>query len=98
MDKKEYKYTNKKMKSKIDYIERIKTRNFEIQIMIDEINSNQQGKNEIQRNFNFKIPDYILDEMIKEKRDKENIIVLINLAVLNGTITTENGKKIKKIL
>jgi len=98
MDKKEYKYTNKKMKSKIDYIERIKTRNFEIQIMIDEINSNQQGKNEIQRNFNFKIPDYILDEMIKEKRDKENIIVLINLAVLNGTITTENGKKIKEIL
>lgn len=52
----------------------------------------------IQSKFNFILPDYIIDEIIKneEKKDYLNLNYLINLAVINGRISKDNGKLIKK--
>lgn len=54
---------------------------------------------EIQSNFDFIIPNYILDEIIEQQycHNKDNLYALINCAVINGNITLENAKKIKEI-
>lgn len=52
----------------------------------------------IQSCFDFTIPDYIIDEIIENEEKKEyiNLHYLINLAVINGRISKDNGKIIKQ--
>ncbi len=53
--------------------------------------------NEIQANLGFTVPNYIIDEIIEQQSssDKNNLYALINCAVINGSISMENAKKIK---
>lgn len=55
-----------------------------------------QGR-EIQKNFNFFIPDYVLDEIVltQNKHQKLNLLVLINLAMMNKRLTEEQASELK---
>ena len=59
-------------------------------------NMKAQGR-EIQKNFNFFIPDYILDEIVltQNKPQKLNLLVLINLAKINNRLTEEQASELK---
>lgn len=52
----------------------------------------------IQSKFDFVLPNYIIDEILKneEKKDYNNLHYLINCAVINGRISKNAGKIIKK--
>ena len=54
---------------------------------------------EIQSRFDFAIPNYILDEIIEHENNsyKDNLYCLINCAVMNNSITSENAKKIREV-
>lgn len=62
-----------------------------------EIKSWDLKSNEIQANFDFTIPNYIIDEIIDQQSssNKDNLFALINCAVINGSISMENAQKIK---
>lgn len=53
----------------------------------------------IQSKFDFILPNYIIDEILKneEKKDYINLHYLVNCAVINGRISENNGKIIKHI-
>ena len=53
----------------------------------------------IKSNFDFTIPNYILDEIIEQQycHNRDNLYALINCAVINGNITLENAKRIKEM-
>ena len=55
-------------------------------------------RKKIQDRYKFTIPIYILDEIIESynKHREDNINVLINLAKMNGRITTEQASELKK--
>ena len=57
-----------------------------------------QGR-EIQKNFDFTIPDYILEEIVltRNKLEKLSLQIMINMAVINERITKAEGNKLKKI-
>lgn len=67
----------------------------EIQSTIN--NWNKKFK-KIQSNFSFKLPNYIVDEIIdnEDSNDFSNLHYLINCAVINGRITENHGKMIKQ--
>lgn len=50
----------------------------------------------IQAKFDFEVPAYILHEMITNSFNKENIICLVNLAMMNGRILETNANVLKK--
>lgn len=54
-------------------------------------------RKKIQDNFDFKVPVYILDEIIEadEKYNVENINFLINLAKINNRISEEDAMILK---
>lgn len=56
-----------------------------------------QGR-EIQKNFDFTIPDYILEEIVltRNKLEKLNLQIMINIAVINNRITKGQAIKLKK--
>lgn len=55
----------------------------------------------IQSNFDFVLPNYIIDEIIdsqnKQYKNYINLYNLINLAVITGSLSEDNGKIIKQI-
>lgn len=57
-----------------------------------------QGR-EIQKNFEFTIPDYVLEEIVltRNKLEKLSLQIMINMAVINNRITKANGNKLKEI-
>ena len=52
----------------------------------------------IQAQFDFKIPDYIIDEIIcfEKERDYLNLCTVINCAIVSGSISSDNGKTLKE--
>ncbi|MBR2587869.1 MAG: hypothetical protein IKD77_01535 [Bacilli bacterium] len=54
---------------------------------------------EIQKKFEFVIPDYVLDEIVlaRNKLNKANLQLMINMAVLNNRLTNEQAKELKNI-
>lgn len=58
-----------------------------------------QGR-EIQKKFEFVIPDYVLDEIVlaRNKLNKLNLQLMINMAVLNNRLTNEQAKELKKYI
>ncbi len=63
-------------------------------------NWNKKAK-QIQLQFDFTIPNYILDEIIEQEDNKcngkDNLYYLINCAVLNNSLSKENAKKLREI-
>ena len=57
-----------------------------------------QGR-EIQKNFDFTIPDYILEEIVltRNKLEKLSLQIMINMAVLNKRITKGQARKLKEV-
>lgn len=55
---------------------------------------------EIQKKFEFVIPDYVLDEIVlaRNKLNKANLQLMINMAVLNNRLTNEQAKELKKYI
>lgn len=55
-----------------------------------------QGR-EIQKKFEFTIPDYILEEIVltRNKLEKLSLQIMINMAVLNKRITKGQARKLK---
>ena len=54
---------------------------------------------EIQNQYGFKIPDYVLYEIVKSEKDKNNIrniIQLINLAMINKRILLKDARILTK--
>lgn len=54
---------------------------------------------EIQNKYGFKIPDYVLYEIVKSEKDKNNIrniIQLINLAMINKRILLKDARILTK--
>lgn len=52
-------------------------------------------KKELEFEYGFEIPDYIIDEIINND-DYNNLCVLLNLAVVNNSISEKNAKIIKE--
>lgn len=56
-----------------------------------------QGR-EIQKNFEFIIPNYVLEEIVdtQNKQQKTNLSAIINLAKINKRLTEEQANKLKE--
>ena len=50
---------------------------------------------ELQKNYSFDIPKYILSEMIKENYDKNELCLLINMAKINNRFTEKEADILK---
>lgn len=90
----------KKVKSKhrnLDYsqISKIQIETKNLQNKLDAFN---KEKEIIQNQFNFIIPDYLIDEIIESNTTKIylNLNYLINCAIINGTLSKENGLILKQ--
>lgn len=53
---------------------------------------------DIQKKFDFTIPDYVLEEIVltRNKKEKVNLCLMINIAVLNNKLTKGQARKLKK--
>lgn len=64
-----------------------------------ELSTWNKKANKIQSNFNFHIPDYIIDEIIESEDSKSfvNLHYLINCALVNERIAEDNAKILKQV-
>ena len=62
---------------------------------IEKIKENSRKCNELQNEYDFEIPKYILSQLIKPSYNKTNVAALINLAVMNDRFTSEEGMMLK---
>ena len=60
----------------------------------NEIHRFHRLKEKIQIEYGFSIPDYIIDEIINNK-DYDNLVSLLNLAVINKRLSKQQAKIIK---
>ena len=51
---------------------------------------------DIQNRYKFKVPKYILTEIVENNFDKLNLCALINLAVMNNRLSVNEGNLLKK--
>ena len=72
---------------------------YELNTLQHKISEWNEKSLKIQSQFDFVLPNYIIDEIIENevKKDYLNLHYLINCAVINGRITEKNGKLLKKI-
>lgn len=83
-----------------EQIKEIEVKQAELKKLQDKIsNWNQRAKN-IQSKFDFTLPNYIIDEILENERNKDylNLYYLINCALINGKISNEEAKKIKQFV
>ena len=80
-------------------IKEFEHKQFELNILQDEISEWNDKSIKIQSNFDFVLPNYIIYEILENENTKNyfNLHYLINCAVINGRITEDNGKLLKKI-
>lgn len=62
---------------------------------IEKIKENSKKCDELQNEYDFEIPKYILSQLIKPSYNKTNVAALINLAVMNDRFTSEDGRLLK---
>lgn len=62
---------------------------------IEEIKENSRKCDELQNEYDFEIPKYILSQLIKPTYNKTNVAALINLAVMNDRFSSEEGRLLK---
>ena len=77
----------------------IERKQFELNLLQNKISEWNDKSIKIQSNFDFVLPNYIIDEILENEDTKNyfNLHYLINCAVINGRITEDNGKLLKKI-
>ena len=59
----------------------------------------QEKANLIQSQFNFNLPNYIIDEIINNESSKNyrNLHILINVAILNNKLSKKDGNILRSI-
>ena len=62
---------------------------------IEKIEERNKKCDELQKEYDFEIPKYILTELIKPSYNKLNVASLINLAVVNDRFTSDEGLLLK---
>ena len=69
----------------------------ELQKLLTKLMFVKMQGNEIQKKFNFIIPDYVLEEIVlsRNKLDRLNLNLMINLAVINNRLTKGQAKMLK---
>lgn len=74
-------------------------RNLNVKSLETIIKNREELSNKIQSQFDFKVPNYILDEIIdrQETKSYNNLYALLGLAIFNNRITKEQANKIKSI-
>lgn len=60
-----------------------------------EIDIFNENKKNIQSQFSFEIPDYLIDDIVDKNFD--SLYCLINCAIVNGHLSKENAKKLKSV-
>ena len=70
-------------------------KNIEIEEMYKQYLIRRNKCKELQKKYNFKIPMYILSEMIKENYDKNELCLLINMARINNRFTEDEADILK---
>ena len=80
-------------------IKDLEIKRVELNILKDEILEWNKKSMQIQSNFDFPLPQYLINEIIEKEKSKDyfNLYYLINCAVINGRISENNGKKIKQL-
>ena len=80
-------------------IKDLEIKRIELNILKDEILEWNKKSMQIQSNFDFPLPQYLINEIIEKEKSKDyfNLYYLINCAVINGKISENNGKKIKQL-
>lgn len=71
----------------------------DLQRLLSELEYIKAQGREIQKNFDFTIPDYILEEIVltRNKLEKSNLQIMINMAFLNNRITKGQAIKLKNV-
>ena len=80
-------------------IKDLEIKHIELNILKNEILEWNKKSWQIQSNFDFPLPQYLINEIIETEKSKDyfNLYYLINCAVINGRISEGNGKKIKQL-
>lgn len=80
-------------------IKEIEQKQAELKELQNEVSEWNHMAIKIQSKFDFVLPNYIIDEILKntEKKNYINLHYLVNCAVINGRISESNGKIIKQI-
>lgn len=52
-------------------------------------------KNDLQKHINFEIPEYIIHDIV-ENEEFNHICLIINVAIVNNRLSSENGKYLKE--
>ena len=66
----------------------------EMQNIIDE---RQRKSEKLQSKFNFKIPNYVIEELIKDNKNYDILNSMIGIAVVNGRLSREQAKILRKL-
>lgn len=80
-------------------IKELEKKKQDIKILKDKITTWNDKADKIRGQFDFTIPNYLIDEIIEKEIDKNynNLHCLCNMACLCGRITYEESQTIKKI-
>lgn len=80
-------------------INEIELKRAKLNLLQDEISEWNKKSSKIQSNFDFTLPQYLINEIIENEKSKDyfNLYYLVNCAVINGRISENNGKKIKQL-
>lgn len=66
----------------------------EMQNIIDE---RQRKSEKLQSKFNFKIPNYVIEELIKDNKNYDILNSMIGIAVVNGRLSREQAQILRKL-
>lgn len=75
----------------------LKNKYKEIIKMQNIIIENQRKSERLQRKFNFKIPDYVIEELIKDNKDYDVLNSMICVAIANNRLSKENAQILKRL-
>ena len=80
-------------------IKELETRKEEIKLLNDKIATWNAKADKIRKQFDFFIPNYLIDEIIEKEIEKNysNLHCLCNMAFICGRITKEESQMIKKV-
>lgn len=89
----------KKLFSTLSYTDTSEDSNVELDRLQNNISNWEQKANIIKSQFNFHLPDYIVDEIIQNEGSKNyiNLHYLINCALVNNKISESNANLLKQV-
>ena len=82
------------------YLNTMTQEQVEKQLLWNDIHKKFRIKEKLEYNLGFRIPDYIVDEILeaKNKKNKKEIYELIDLSIEEKIISKKNGKKLNEYI